>query len=55
MTADGANDRIALEVNSTIWREVEDRIWLENRVPMVTTHIRERIRDAANTKIRREK
>ena len=55
MTAGGANDRIALEVNSTIWREVEDRIWLENRVPMINTHIREMIRNAANTIIRREK
>ena len=54
MTADGVNDKIALEANNTIWREVGDRIWLENRVPMINTHVK-RIRDAANTKIRREK
>ena len=55
MTADGVNDKIALEANNTIWREVGDRIWLENRVPMINTHIREMIRNAANTIIRREK
>ena len=55
MTADGAKDRIAKEANNTIWLEVEDRIWLENKVPMVNTHIREMIRNAANTIIRREK